>query len=68
MREETLNLSQAAQFLKVSERKMWQMAKGGEIETLRNPLDKREKLFRKADLLKLKQPTNGINPSREVRK
>jgi hypothetical protein len=59
MEEETLNLGQAAEFLGVSERKMWVMAKAGEIETLINPLDKREKRFRTKDLVKLKHPTNG---------
>ncbi|HEX8091580.1 MAG TPA: helix-turn-helix domain-containing protein [Blastocatellia bacterium] len=59
MGEDTLNLGEAAEFLGVSERKMWQMAKAGEIETLLNPLDKREKLFRRKDLLKLRRPMNG---------
>jgi hypothetical protein len=59
MGEDTLNLGDAAEFLGVSERKMWQLAKAGEIETLRNPLDRREKLFRRKDLLKLKRPMNG---------
>lgn len=62
MEEDTLNLGDAAEFLGVSERKMWQLAKGGEINTLRNPLDKREKLFRRKDLMKLKRPMNGIKP------
>jgi hypothetical protein len=61
MQEETLNLSQAAVFLGVSERKIWLMVRAGEIESLRNPLDKREKRFRKKDLLKLKRPTNGTS-------
>jgi hypothetical protein len=59
MNEDTLNLGAAAEFLGVSERKMWQLARAGEIETLHNPLDKREKRFRKKDLVKLKYPTNG---------
>ncbi|MGA9773114.1 MAG: helix-turn-helix domain-containing protein [Blastocatellia bacterium] len=59
MHEETLNLNQAAEFLNVSQRKLWLMQKAGEIEALVNPLDKREKRFRKADLLKLTQPTIG---------
>jgi hypothetical protein len=59
MEKDTLNLGAAAEFLGVSERKMWQMAKAGEIETLQNPLDKREKHFRKKDLEKLKRPKNG---------
>jgi Helix-turn-helix domain len=59
MNEETLNLSQAAEFLRVSQRKIWLMQKAGEIEALENPLDKREKRFRKTDLLKLTQPRNG---------
>jgi hypothetical protein len=58
MEEETLNLGQAAEFLGVSERKMWLMAKTGEIETFLNPLDKREKRFRKKDLMILKHPIN----------
>lgn len=61
MDEETLNLGKAAEFLGVSERKMWIMAKAGEIEALHNPLDKREKRFRKKDLMKLKSPSNGHN-------
>lgn len=59
MEQETLNLGQAAEFLGVSERKMWLMAKAGEIETLHNPLDKREKRFRMDELMKLKHVTNG---------
>jgi Helix-turn-helix domain len=59
MGEDTLNLGEAAEFLGVSERKMWQMAKAREIETFLNPLDKREKLFRRKDLLKLRRPMNG---------
>ena len=59
MEKNTLNLGAAAEFLGVSERKMWQMAKAGEIETLQNPLDRREKHFRRKDLEKLKRPNNG---------
>lgn len=59
MSEDTLNLGEAAEFLGVSERKMWQMVKAGEIKSLLNPLDKREKLFRRKDLVRLRRPMNG---------
>lgn len=57
--ESLLNLIQAAEYINVSRRKMWSLAKEGTIKYKTDPLDKRKKLFRVSDLDKLKAGSAG---------
>jgi excisionase family DNA binding protein len=45
-----LDLGKAAEYLKVSRRKLWQLARDGIIQYKTSPLDRRKKLFKKSDL------------------
>ena len=48
-----LNIHQAADALGVSRRRIWQMVKAGELESVPNPLDRRESLIPHAELERL---------------
>lgn len=50
-----LTLSEAANFLGISRKKMWSLVKNKQISALTSPLDRRKKLFKKSDLEKLKE-------------
>ena len=52
--ETKLTFTEAAAYLGVSHRKITQMAKNGEIKFTIDPLDKRRKLVKLADLKQLK--------------
>ena len=53
MVEEYLTLTQAAEYLRVSRMKVWQLVKNGVLPATTSHLDKRLKLVRKSDLDKL---------------
>ncbi|MGA9774151.1 MAG: helix-turn-helix domain-containing protein [Blastocatellia bacterium] len=61
MTETKLELTKAAEYLKISRRTLWLRAKAGEIKFTKDLLDKRKKLFLLADLDKLKEASNGRN-------
>lgn len=48
-------LGEAAEFLGVSRKKMWSLVKEKAISAHTSPLDRRKKLFMKADLERLKE-------------
>lgn len=50
MQTHELELGKAAEYLKVSRRKLWRLAKDGIIQYKTSPLDRRKKLFNKSDL------------------
>jgi hypothetical protein len=60
---QVLELTKAAGYLKISRRKLklWSLAKEGIIEHFPDLLDKRKKLFRVADMRRLKEASNGHN-------
>jgi hypothetical protein len=58
-----LELGKAAEYLKVSRRKLWKLAKDGIIQYKTSPLDHRKKLFKKSDLEKLRR---GEIPNQEA--
>lgn len=60
MSEEYLPLMQAAEYVGVSRVKLGQLVKEGIIPYVTSPLDKRVKLFKRADLEQLK---NAPRPS-----
>lgn len=49
-----INMREAAAFLGVSHAKMWQLVRDGTLPAQVNPLDRRQKLIRVADLERLK--------------
>jgi hypothetical protein len=55
MKKEEITLAEAARFLGVSERKVWKLSKEGTVSCRQDPLDKRKKLFKIAELRKLKE-------------
>jgi predicted DNA-binding protein (UPF0251 family) len=59
MPEQTKTFSEAATYLGVSRRKVWQLAKDGQFEVIENPLDKREKRVKLSELKRLKGARNG---------
>jgi hypothetical protein len=61
MRETKLELTKAAEYLQISRRTLWKLAKSGDIVYTQDTLDKRKKLFLVADLDKLKEGSNGRN-------
>lgn len=56
---DTLPLAQAAQYLGVSRRKVWQLVKKGQLKAERDPLDERRKLVKVQDLERLKETSYG---------
>ena len=56
--DELLNLIEAASYLKISRQKMSSLVKERTIKYRNDPLDKRKKLFSKADLTKLKEASH----------
>jgi predicted DNA-binding transcriptional regulator AlpA len=52
--EERVTMREAAAILGVSHAKMWQLVKEGVVSAEPNPLDRRQKLLRRADLETLK--------------
>jgi excisionase family DNA binding protein len=50
-----LTLGEAAEFLGISRKKMWSLVRDKLISAHTSPLDRRKKLFKKSDLLKLKE-------------
>jgi excisionase family DNA binding protein len=60
-----LELGKAAEYLNVSRRKLWQLARDGMIKFTTSPLDRRKKLFKKSDLEKLRR---GEIPNQEAAK
>lgn len=52
---EILPLGEAAAYLGVSRRKIWQLVKRGELPSWSDPLDRRRKLVRVEDLNKLRE-------------
>lgn len=54
-----LNLTEAAEFLKVSRQKLHSLVKEQTLAYKADPLDKRKKLFKVDDLQKLKEASNG---------
>lgn len=54
-RDQTKTLTEAAQFLGISRKKMSDLARKNIIEAHPNPLDARQKRFRVSDLIKLKE-------------
>jgi excisionase family DNA binding protein len=55
MKRQEITLAEAARYLGVSERKVWKLSKEGTVTYRQDPLDKRKKLFKLADLKKLKE-------------
>jgi excisionase family DNA binding protein len=62
MGDDFLPLMQAASYLGVSRMKLSRMIRAGELDYLTSPLDKRVKLFRRADLDQLKQAPRPARP------
>ncbi|GBC78592.1 hypothetical protein HRbin08_02088 [bacterium HR08] len=52
---EVLPIGEAAEYLGVSRRKIWQLVKRGELPSRPDPLDRRRKLVRVEDLDKLRE-------------
>jgi hypothetical protein len=50
---EYLNVQQAADALGTNRRRIWQLIKEGQIETVTNPLDRREKLITRVEIERL---------------
>ena len=55
MRQSEMPLVEAARYLGISRSKMWTLARKNIIPYRKDPLDDRKKLFKKADLKKLKE-------------
>jgi excisionase family DNA binding protein len=53
--ESEFSLCEAARYLGISRGKMWALVKKKLIPYSKNPLDDREKLFKKSDLTKFKE-------------
>lgn len=53
--EERVTMREAAALLGVSTSKMWRLVRDGELSTEANPVDRREKLVRRADLERLRR-------------
>ena len=60
MGDEFLPLMQAASYLGVSRMKLSRMARAGELVYVTSPLDKRVKLFRRADLDQLRSAPRSV--------
>jgi len=58
-------LGEAADYLGVSTVKMWQLVRDGHLKTYSDPLDKRRKLFKLADLNRLKKYST-VKPKRKM--
>jgi hypothetical protein len=52
--QDRISMHEAAALLGVSHSKMWQLVKGGELSAEPNPLDRRQKLVRLEDVMKIK--------------
>jgi len=50
---EYLNLQETADALHVTRRRVWQMVKDGELQSVNNPLDRREKLIPRSEIERL---------------
>lgn len=48
-------MTEARKLLRIGKNKMWRLVNGGTLEVIPNPLDKRNKLVRRADIDKLLQ-------------
>ena len=56
MSEEYITMSEAQILLNVSRTKMWKLVKDSVLDVYDNPLDKRNKLVKRVDVEKLKNP------------
>jgi excisionase family DNA binding protein len=65
MRDEFLPLMQAAVYLGVSRMKLSRMVRAGDLAYVTSPLDKRVKLFRRADLDVLRLAPRPMRPQAE---
>jgi excisionase family DNA binding protein len=61
---DTVTMKEAAQLLGVSNAKLWRMVRDGVLLAYQNPLDRREKLIRRADIDHLR--AEGRPPRRFV--
>ena len=50
---EYLNITEAAEALRVNRRRIWQMVKDGQIEAISSPLDRRETLIPRVEVERL---------------
>ncbi|NCC33942.1 MAG: DNA-binding protein [Chloroflexia bacterium] len=62
MGDDFLPLMQAASYLGVSRMKLSRMVQAGELQYVTSPLDKRVKLFRRADLDQLRHAPRPVRP------
>lgn len=61
-RENFLNLTAARELLGVSRTKLWTLIREGQLVTYQDPLNKRVRLVRRADLEKLRVPRKTDRP------
>jgi len=56
MSDEFLTIAEAKELLGVSRTKIWHLVRTGALKSYASPLDARRRLFKRADLEKLKKP------------
>lgn len=60
LKQEWVTTTQATAFLKVSSKTMSRLIREGAVETIDHPLDRRKKMVRTSDLIKLKDAVEKI--------
>lgn len=61
MADEYVTMGEAQELLGVSRFKLWQLVKEGVLPTFTSPLDRRQKLIRRDDLDRLRQPVPSVS-------